>query len=106
MFPGKCVRCGGPQQWTLDQAGETWVRCEDESCLDAQFVLPLNSTEVEAPDWWDPGMELYRGQGVVPCEGGADETSRKRVECLEGSPQDFLNTLWEGADGQATRTQD
>ncbi len=41
-------------------------------------------------------MELTEVQGVGPLEGGAARVSDEGLECPEGPPQDFLDSLWEG----------
>ena len=75
MFPGKCERCGGPQLWTFDARGDTWVCCEDPGCVDDQLVLP--SLDCEGPEQTPKMREMeHRERGrVVPLESGAVKVS-------------------------------
>ena len=75
-FPGLCVRCGGPQVWTL-VSGDVWVACEHD-CLSEQLDAfgrnpPLMAISSEGEDHLEP----LEGERVGPLEGSAaDEEPR------------------------------
>ena len=75
-FPGACVRCGGPQVWTL-HAGDIWVACKHD-CLSDQLMLdgtrnpPLISLCSE-PDGLKELEETEGGKGTP--EGRESNTS-------------------------------
>ena len=94
-FPGECERCGGPQLWSFDHEGDTWVRCQDEDCVPEQLVLP-------GCDPWSPekflegAMEPEGAAGVVPYEGAdATEVSGDLVHISVPLKAVLLN-LWRG----------
>ena len=100
-FPGKCVRCGGPQVWTLDSCDQVWVRCLDDACVDDQLVLAGFEDEPSC----SPVIADVEPEGdpeVVPLEGGATNV------CEEGyqvPPVGWLRNLWEGTDGSRTKRE-
>ena len=95
MFPGRCVRCGGPQWWTFDRRGATWVLCQDPECVDEQLLLPgCDPSEPLTPV--EPEMEPERATRVVTPEGEAATTGYEGVESQLAPPAGFLDTLWEG----------
>ena len=77
-FPGRCERCGGPQWWTYDGRGDTFIACKAE-CVGEQLVLPLDSEWPGGVPKWAV-MEPPEGEGVVPHEGGDARTSDVRDE--------------------------
>ena len=96
MFPGNCVRCGGPQWWTVTHDDVIWIRCQDEACQDDQLVLPLLDSELERTGL-NPELEPSREGGVVPLEGGATEEKEGSVLTHIGVPLEaVLLNLWEG----------
>ncbi len=100
---GPCEWCGGPQNWTII-AGDMYVRCID-GCLPLELeelVPPPPTSEEKA--WWTSmgaGVGTLQRMGGVPCEGGDVETSPEGSEWPGDPPQAFLDSLWEGYDGQA-----
>ncbi len=93
-FPGECVRCGGPQSWTYDTDGCTWVACDDPKCLEQQLYLPGCEVMMSVPA--DHGTAPRKG-GSSPYEGGDVRTSVTKTEDRQGAPPHaFLNSLWEG----------
>ncbi len=78
-FPGLCVRCGGTQWWTLDSENAVWVKCQDDSCLEDQLLLPLGSEWNGGPvvigDVLDP-----RGEEGVEIHEDGDGEARPVVQ--------------------------
>ena len=98
-FPGGCPRCGGPRNWTFDDDDQVWVRCQDETCLGMQLVLPGFEDEPDC-SLMMASVEPDGSPGVVPCEGDAADTGQ---EGTREPPAGWLSSLWEGGcDGEAT----
>ncbi len=99
MFPGKCDRCGGPQWWTFDRRGDTWVTCKDSECVDEQLSLP--DCDPVKPEFAHDGrggtQESSQGKGTP--EGGDARMIGAEVEWPGELPQAFLDSMWEGAHG-------
>ena len=77
-FPGVCVRCGGPEVWTLVR-GEVWVACSADcvsgqddlfGATDPPMIALLSREEGE--------LELSQEGEVVPPVGGAANESEGR----------------------------
>ncbi len=97
QFPGECVRCGGPQRWTLDSSDQVWVRCEDVECLDDQLVLAGFEDEPDLPPP-DGAVEPLGGERVVPPVGADSDEKERSVLVHIGVPLEaVLRNLWEGS---------
>ncbi len=81
MFPGRCERCGGRQEWTIYD-DESYVRC----IADCSDQLVIEGFEALPPDSEDPGYGFAREvegtkrrEGVVPPEGGAANVGEEEL---------------------------
>ncbi len=95
-----CEWCGGPTVWTI-MRGEVYVSC-DSGCLPLPLEGLVPPTDSELPERLGEvrgRMELERGGGVMPLEGGDAKTSGTEVEWPGDPPQAFFDTMWESDDG-------
>ena len=95
---GRCEWCGGPQRWTII-AGEMYTACT-MGCAPIPglgFDPPPDSElacDVGEGRWQ---MELSKGGGVLPPEGGdADETERSVLTHIGVPLSAVLLNLWTG----------
>ncbi len=65
-----------------------------------RVALPPDGEDLDS--FYEGGALEGTSEGAegVPCEGSAAKMSGEDSECLEDPPRDFLDSLWEGYDGE------